>query len=175
MLRVTEQNIFFDKYLSVGHTAAQVESCLWVQAIRIRWSLFVCADYVSDRVCSCVQIMYQMESCSRVQTTYQLASVRVCRLRIRWSLFVCADYVPDAVCSCVQTTYQTGGEGAQGCRGITFGFPTFSTYRLGQHCPPSASLILGADCMRRVVYSPCFYLPFFCRTIGKVGEAEENK
>ena len=125
--------------------------------------LFVCADYVSDRVCSCLQ------------TTYQIESVRVCRLRIRRSLFVCADYVPDAVCSCLQTTYQTGGEGGPRLKGITFGFPTFSTYRLGQHRPPSASLILGADCMRQVVYSPCFYLPFFCPTIGKVGGAEENK
>ena len=135
----------------------------------------MCADYVSDEVCSCVQTTYQMESVRVCKLRIRWSLVRVCRLRIRWSLFVCADYVPDAVCSCLQTTYQTGGEGAQGCRGITFGFPTFSTYRLGQHRPPSASLILGADCMRRVVYSPCFYLPFFCPTIGKVGEAEENK
>ena len=54
----------------------------------------MCADYVSDGVCSCVQTKYQMEF------------VRVCRLSIRWSLFVCADYVSDEVCSCVQTTYQ---------------------------------------------------------------------
>ena len=85
--------------------------------LRIRWSLFVfadyrsdgvlfvCADYVSDRVCSCLQ------------TTYQIESVRVCRLRIRRSLFVCADFVPDAVCSCLQTTYQTGGEGGPRLQG----------------------------------------------------------
>ena len=105
MLRVTEQNIFFDKYLSVGHTAAQVESCLWVQAIRIRWSLFVCADYVSDGVCSCVQTTYQIESVRVCRLCIRWSLVRVCRLRISWRLFVCADYVSDGVCSCVQTTY----------------------------------------------------------------------